>query len=120
MLRLLVWLIIAAGWVPSVSASPLDDAAERYRRYLIEDIERTLTGARMLRDCIVTNNLDCAKRAWIDARIGWERSEVFTSAFVPELDQRIDAWPNALHGFHGIEAKLFGPIAPMCATKPTR
>jgi iron uptake system EfeUOB component EfeO/EfeM len=33
---------------------------------------------------------------------------VFTSGFVPELDQQIDAWPNASHGFHGIEATLFG------------
>src|SRR5262249_22571680 len=37
-----------------------------------------------------------------------ERSEVFTSGFVPELDRQIDAWPDASHGFHGIEATLFG------------
>jgi iron uptake system EfeUOB component EfeO/EfeM len=39
---------------------------------------------------------------------GWERSEVFTSGFVPELDSEIDAWPDATTGFHAIEAKLFG------------
>ena len=27
---------------------------------------------------------------------------------MPELDEEIDAWPNASHGFHGIEAALFG------------
>jgi iron uptake system component EfeO len=27
---------------------------------------------------------------------------------VPELDQAIDAWPDAVAGFHGIEVKLFG------------
>ena len=42
------------------------------------------------------------------ARAGWERSEVFTAGFVPELDAQIDAWPNATTGFHAIEAKLFG------------
>jgi len=42
------------------------------------------------------------------ARAGWERSEVFTAGFVPELDAQIDAWPNADGGFHAIEAKLFG------------
>src|SRR5262249_6780406 len=51
---------------------------------------------------------DGARKAWIAARVGWERSEVFTSGFVPELDQKIDAWPDASHGFHGIEAVLFG------------
>ena len=48
------------------------------------------------------------EQAWIDARVGWERSEVFTSGFVPELDEAIDAWPDAAAGFHGIEAQLFG------------
>ena len=33
---------------------------------------------------------------------------MFTSGFVPDLDREIDAWPNALLGFHAIEAKLFG------------
>jgi iron uptake system component EfeO len=108
MLRVLVCIVITVGWISSVSASQLDEAAERYRHYLIDDIEKSLTGARALRDCIAANNPDCAKRQWIAARDGWERSEVFTGGFVPELDQQIDAWPNALHGFHGIEAKLFG------------
>jgi iron uptake system EfeUOB component EfeO/EfeM len=49
-----------------------------------------------------------ARKAWISARAGWERSEVFTAGFVPELDAQIDAWPNADSGFHAIEASLFG------------
>src|SRR5262249_12348705 len=49
-----------------------------------------------------------AKKAWIEARAGWERSEVFTAGFVPTLDKDIDAWPDATKGFHAIEAKLFG------------
>jgi len=60
-----------------------------------------------MRERMEAHDLAGAKRAWIEARIGWERSEVFTSGFVPELDQQIDAWPNAIHGFHGIEAKLW-------------
>ncbi len=108
MLRIFVCLIIAAGWGSNAGAAALDEAAERYRHHLIEDIDKALTGARALRECIAANNPDCAKREWVEARIGWERSEVFTGGFVPDLDQEIDAWPNALHGFHGIEAKLFG------------
>src|SRR5262249_3095994 len=71
-------------------------------------IGQALTGVRTLRERMEAKDLDGAKRAWIEARVGWERSEVFTSGFVPELDQLIDAWPNALNGFHGVEAKLFG------------
>ena len=40
-----------------------------------------------------------AQKAWIDARVGWERAEVFTSGFVPDLDREIDGWPNALRAF---------------------
>jgi len=89
-------------------ATPLDDCAEAYRRHLVGDIGQALAGARTLRARIAAGDLDGARRAWIEARVGWERSEVFTSGFVPELDREIDAWPNAAHGFHGIEAGLFG------------
>jgi iron uptake system component EfeO len=89
-------------------ATPLEASAEGYRHYLIEDIGQALNGTRALRERLVAADLDGAKRAWIEARVGWERSEVFTSGFVPELDQQIDAWPNATEGFHGIEVKLFG------------
>jgi len=61
-----------------------------------------------LRERVVAKDLAGAKEAWISARAGWERSEVFTAGFVPELDAKIDAWPNADSGFHAIEAKLFG------------
>jgi len=92
----------------NAGATPLETSAENYRRYLIDDIGRALNGTRTLRERLVAADLDGAKRAWIEARVGWERSEVFTSGFVPELDQQIDAWPNATEGFHGIEVKLFG------------
>lgn len=110
---LLLGVIVAAATVsngapPAHAATALDESAERYRAYLIEDIDHTLTGARRMRDCMKGGDIPCAKKAWIEARVGWERSEVFTSGFVPDLDQEIDAWPNATRGFHGVEAKLFG------------
>src|SRR3984957_19988311 len=39
---------------------------------------------------------------------GWEGSEVITNEYFPDLDRKIDAWPDAEKGFHAIEAKLFG------------
>ena len=75
---------------------------------MTEQIDQSLAGARLLRERIAVGDLEGAKTAWVEARIGWERAEVFTSGFVPDLDREIDAWPNALLGFHAIEAKLFG------------
>lgn len=103
----LVMLVLAAGLFQA-HAAPLDDAAERYRPYMIEGIGSALAGAKDLRERIVADDLAGAKKAWLSARAGWERSEVFTAGFVPELDALIDAWPNANSGFHAIEARLFG------------
>jgi iron uptake system EfeUOB component EfeO/EfeM len=97
-----------AATATAAGAAPFEAAAETYRHYLTEDVGQALTGALTLRQRLIANDLVGARRAWIDARVGWERSEVFTSGFVPALDQAIDAWPNASHGFHGIEATLFG------------
>src|ERR1700746_3192107 len=92
----------------AADAAALEEAAERYRPYAIEGIGSALAGARELRDRAAAKDLSGAKKAWLSARAGWERSEVFTAGFVPELDALIDAWPNADTGFHAIEAKLFG------------
>jgi iron uptake system component EfeO len=96
---------------PAADAEVLGDAAERYRPYMIDEIDQALAGAQTLRDRIAAQDINGAKQAWIAARIGWERAEVFTSGFVAELDEVIDAWPNALTGFHAIEVKLFGANA---------
>jgi iron uptake system EfeUOB component EfeO/EfeM len=106
---LLLGTIAALAVVPmQAGAAPLEAAAENYRHYLIDDIDQALAGTRVLRERLAAHDLDGARKAWIAARVGWERSEVFTSGFVPELDAQIDAWPNAGRGFHGIEATLFG------------
>lgn len=90
------------------NASALDDGAARYRAVTIDSIGEALDGARALRDRAAAGDLAGARQAWIAARAGWERSEVFTAGLVPELDALIDAWPNATSGFHTIEARLFG------------
>jgi iron uptake system component EfeO len=89
-------------------AAALDDGAEHYRSHLITDVDRTLASAQTLAASAAAGDLAGAKQAWIEARVGWERSEVFTTGFVPNLDRDIDAWPNGVIGFHAIEAKLFG------------
>jgi iron uptake system component EfeO len=108
-----LWLLLATAFASQAvggvaTSAPLDDAVERYRADLIEDIGSALAGARRLHQCIVADDIGGAKQSWIDARAGWERSEVFTAGFVPQLDKDIDAWPEAPSGFHAIEAKLFG------------
>lgn len=105
--RILAVSLLALG-AASAMAGPYDDGVQRYRAILIADIGNALAGARMLHERVVAGDVAGAKTAWLAARAGWERSEVFTSGFVPALDRDIDAWPDATKGFHAIEAKLFG------------
>jgi iron uptake system EfeUOB component EfeO/EfeM len=101
-------LLALAAVTRTADAAVLDEAAERYRPYAIEGIGSALAGVRDLRERAAAKDLAGARKAWLSARAGWERSEVFTAGVVPELDALIDAWPNADSGFHAIEAKLFG------------
>jgi len=103
-----VGIALVAPMADPGHAASLDEGVEKYRSYLIGDVDSTVMSVRKLQASVAANDLEGAKQAWIDARIGWERSEVFTSGFVPQLDKDIDAWPNGLVGFHAIEAKLFG------------
>ena len=107
--RLLTALCLYVVSSSASHANPLDEAAEHYRPYMIEQIDQSLAGARALRARLSADDIDGAKHEWIAARVGWERAEVFTSGFVPDLDAEIDGWPNAVTGFHAIEADLFGP-----------
>jgi iron uptake system component EfeO len=108
LLNICLLIVVSMFGAQRADAVSLDEAAERYRPYLIEGIGQALAGARNLRASVAAKDLAGAKKAWLSARAGWERSEVFTAGFVPELDAQIDAWPNADTGFHAIEAKLFG------------
>ena len=102
-----LWLL-AVSAASAAPTDPLAVAAESYRPFMIKEIERSLDGAKELRQRITEKDLAGAEKSWISARIGWERSEVFTAGFYSELDSEIDTWPNATLGFHAIEAKLFG------------
>jgi iron uptake system EfeUOB component EfeO/EfeM len=105
-LALLAFNVNAANAAANVVS--FQEPVKNYRSYLIEGIGQALAGARRLHDRAVAGDLQGAKAAWISARAGWERSEVFTAGFVPELDAQIDAWPNATSGFHAVETALFG------------
>jgi iron uptake system component EfeO len=106
-----------AGLIPVVMAmmpAPPSGAAEfsagitQYKSTLSEQIARSGDAATALRDRVAAGDLAGAQRAWLEARGGWEAAEVVADEFFPELDAAIDAWPDAKHGFHAIEAKLFG------------
>ncbi|HSZ07516.1 MAG TPA: EfeM/EfeO family lipoprotein [Steroidobacteraceae bacterium] len=94
--------------VRAAHSAALDAAAAGFKPYVLERIARSLDAVKKMRDRIAAHDLAGAQQFWLAARGGWEGSEVITNEYFPDLDRKIDAWPDAEKGFHAIEAKLFG------------
>jgi iron uptake system component EfeO len=89
-------------------ALPLEMAAAAFKPYVLEQISRCLSTVKSMSERIAAHDLAGAQQSWLAARSDWEGSEVITNEFFPDLDRKIDAWPDAEKGFHAVEAKLFG------------
>ena len=99
------------GMDPALEAK-LDEAAAAYKKLATAHIDSLVANSDKMLAAMQAGDAAGARQAWIDARTGYERSEIFTIKF-PSLDSAIDSWPNSETGFHGIEAKLFAPGAPL-------
>jgi iron uptake system EfeUOB component EfeO/EfeM len=108
--------LAAAGDVePNPTPPPLDEdrsaeidrAAAAFKPLAMADVDSTVAGVERLVQAVEAGDRAAAQRAWIEARIGWERSEIFTATMVPDLDKAIDSWPDAHSGFHTVEFLLF-------------
>jgi iron uptake system EfeUOB component EfeO/EfeM len=89
------------------AASALERGANDYKPYAVEHIGNALAAAKELRAAVKSGDVKKAQAAWIKSRKGWEAAEPITGEFFGDLDEVIDAWPDAKHGYHAIEAPLF-------------
>ncbi len=88
-------------------ADALTTGAKNYKPFAVEHIGEALAGAKALQAAVRANDVKKAQAAWIKSRKGWEAIEPITGEFFPDLDKAIDAWPDAKHGYHAIEAAVF-------------
>jgi len=100
-----------AGMDPALEIR-LDQAAAAYKQLAAADIAGLVANCQKMLAAMQAGDVRAARQAWIDARVGYERSEIFTIKF-PSLDAAIDTWPSSEEGFHGIEARLFQPAGAM-------
>ena len=103
---LLATLVGLAG-LPAAANDTIDAAAAAYKRVAAGDIDQAVDGAERLATLLDRGDVVGARRAWIEARVGWERSETFTATLFAAFDATIDPWPGGRTGFHAIEAQLF-------------
>ena len=99
------------GMDPELEAK-LDALAAEYKKLATVNIDSLVANSDKMLGAMQAGDVATARQAWIDARAGYERSEIFTIKF-PSLDAAINSWPNSETGFHGIEAKLFTAGAPL-------
>jgi iron uptake system component EfeO len=97
----------------AASADPrLGLAVTSYRRYVLAEAERSLAGAKQLRDAVTAGDLAKAKTLYAASRVGWERIEPVAESF-GDLDPRIDLREADLEsgqtwtGWHVVEKGLF-------------
>ena len=93
--------------VPGAQAQTLEKGAANYKPFAVEHIGMALAGAKKLQAAVKANDVKAAQAAWIESRKGWEAIEPITGEFFGKLDEVIDVWPDAKHGYHAVEAAVF-------------
>lgn len=108
MKRALGWYAAAVVVLGCLGPAQADDrCGAALRPYATTLVDRVVIGAEALAKRIEARDLEGARRAWIEARVGWERGEPFLSPYFPDAVAEIDAWPDADTGFHALERSLF-------------
>ncbi len=118
-----VAIIFGAGMAgQGAKAADLSDKIQAYRQVGLQDLRSVIAGVDKLVEQLAAKDFDGARQTWIDARVGWERSETFVGELFPDSDGAMDSWPDADKGFHAVEAHLFGadPEAAMPIAKQLR
>lgn len=94
----------------------LDAAVAAYRQYTLEQAEQTLPKAKVFAEAVKAGDIEAAKRAYADSRIGWERTEPVAESF-GDIDPKVDLREDGLEegqdletdwtGWHRLEKSLW-------------
>ncbi|MFD3919457.1 iron uptake system protein EfeO [Streptomyces sp. NPDC058595] len=97
-------------------APELDAAVAAYRQYTLEQAEETLPKAKVFAEAVKAGDIEAAKKAYADSRIGWERTEPVAESF-GDIDPKVDLREDGLEegqdlekdwtGWHRLEKALW-------------
>ncbi|MFF0478641.1 iron uptake system protein EfeO [Streptomyces sp. NPDC004284] len=107
----------ATGGKAAAKRSPeMDAAVAAYRQYVEEQAEETLPKVKVFTDAVRAGNIEAAKKAYADSRIGWERTEPVAESF-GDIDPKVDVREDGLEdgqdpvkdwtGWHRLEKALW-------------
>ncbi|MFI6279042.1 iron uptake system protein EfeO [Streptomyces sp. NPDC050988] len=94
----------------------LDSAVAAYRSYAQEQADETLPKAKVFAEAVKAGDIEAAKKAYADSRIGWERTEPVAESF-GDIDPKVDVREDGLEegqdpekdwtGWHRLERSLW-------------
>ncbi|GAA2804480.1 iron uptake system protein EfeO [Streptomyces showdoensis] len=101
----------------AVKRSPeMDAAVAAYRQYVQAQADATLPKVKVFTDAVRAGNVEAAKKAYADSRIGWERTEPVAESF-GDIDPKVDVREDGLEagqdpakdwtGWHRLEKALW-------------
>ncbi|MGW8887094.1 iron uptake system protein EfeO [Streptomyces sp. NPDC055749] len=97
----------------AVKRSPeMDKAVAEYRTYVQAQADETLPKVKVFTDAVAAGDIEAAKKAYADSRIGWERTEPVAESF-GDIDPKVDVRADGLEegqewtGWHRLEKALW-------------
>lgn len=105
--------VTATGDGKVAKRSPeMDAAVAAYRKYVQTQADETLPKAKVFADAVKAGDIEAAKKAYADSRIGWERTEPVAESF-GDIDPKVDLREDGLEkgqkwtGWHILEKALW-------------
>ncbi|MGW5775269.1 iron uptake system protein EfeO [Streptomyces sp. NPDC003863] len=107
----------ATGGKAAAKRSPeMDAAVAAYRQYVQAQADATLPKVKVFTDAVRAGNIEAAKKAYAESRIGWERTEPVAESF-GDIDPKVDVREDGLEdgqdpakdwtGWHRLEKSLW-------------
>ncbi|MEU1482591.1 iron uptake system protein EfeO [Streptomyces sp. NPDC005752] len=102
----------ATGGKAAARSPEMDKAVAGYRDYVQAQADETLPKVKVFTDAVAAGDVEAAKKAYADSRIGWERTEPVAESF-GDIDPKVDVREDGLEdgqkwtGWHRLEKALW-------------
>ncbi|MEU9203130.1 iron uptake system protein EfeO [Streptomyces sp. NPDC048332] len=104
--------IEVSGGKAAERSPEMDRAVAAYRTYVQAQADETLPKVKVFTDAVAAGDVEAAKKAYADSRIGWERTEPVAESF-GDIDPKVDVREDGLEdgqkwtGWHRLEKALW-------------
>nr|WSW69558.1 cupredoxin domain-containing protein [Streptomyces sp. NBC_00995] len=104
--------IEVSGGKAAKRSPEMDQAVAAYRTYVQAQADETLPKVKVFTDAVAAGDIEAAKKAYADSRIGWERTEPVAESF-GDIDPKVDVREDGLEdgqkwtGWHRLEKALW-------------